>query len=93
MKLNKPLTQVDGTVIPDMTIGQSLAQVIASSSMTGPDALKFWELARKLAKDEDIVLDTVDKEKLIAFIEKEERMTVLLKGQLLLALKEPDAQS
>lgn len=84
MKLdfNQPLKNLDGTVIEDSNMGKILADQLALSAKG--NALKYWELALKLHRGEEVDLDQADQAAVKEFIEKHEALPNLTKAQLLL---------
>lgn len=75
------LTKVDGT-ITDMHCGLELAQHL-SYSRAAKDALKQFELARKIHKNGKITLDLSDFNFLKEAVEGIEGMTVIFKAQVM----------
>jgi len=90
LDLNQPITAPDGTpLVP----AQSLAQVLSGflSQDSKGDAMKLWEWSKKLAKDGILELDSSDTETLKGLVKDNERMAILAKGPILIAIKEAEA--
>ncbi len=84
MKLdfNQPIVGLDGTVIEGSNMGKILADQLVIS--TKGNALKYWEMALKLHRGEEVDLDQADQTMVKEFIEKHESLPNLTKAQLLL---------
>lgn len=84
MKLdfNQPIVGLDGTVIEGSNMGKILADQLVIS--TKGNALKYWEMALKLHRGEEVDLDQADQTMVKDFIEKHESLPNLTKAQLLL---------
>lgn len=81
LQLNKQFLGLDGKPLEGQTIGQFLAQALASASKG--DALKYWDWATKLHAGKELSLDISDSETLKAFVKENEGFTALAKAQLL----------
>lgn len=81
INLNKPITDLDGKIIENTTLGKLVANDLVSGSEG--DVIKFYDWAIRLNKGETIELDRSDYEKLKEFITASKRITILVKGQLL----------
>jgi hypothetical protein len=86
INLNKPFTDLDGKKQGELTIGQSLAQVLITQ--TKGDALKLFSWATTLHKNRPLTLDPSDLRTLRELIENSEVMYVALKAQILAAIDE-----
>lgn len=84
MKLdfNQPIVGLDGIVIEGSNMGKILADQLVIS--TKGNALKYWEMALKLHRGEEVDLDQADQTMVKDFIEKHESLPNLTKAQLLL---------
>lgn len=83
--LNKPLLGLDGTEIPDETIGKNVARALVSTGKG--DAIKCFTWASSLFKGETISLDESDISSLKQMIKDSEVITNLVKGQALLIIE------
>ena len=81
IELNKPILNLDESLIEGSNLGKLLAQMLAVSNKG--DALKFMAWALKLHAGESIELDPTDKEVLKSFILSNEQLTNLSKAQML----------
>lgn len=86
MNFNKPFKDLLGMPLIDETgkeviMGIVLANQLVSSTLGDP--VKFWGWALKLAEGKDIELDKSDKGTLKSFIETNDKLTILVKAQLL----------
>ena len=88
MKLNlkKPIKDLAGNEIPESDLGQLLAQTLASGN-SKENAVKMYYWATKLFAGEELDLDPTDTAVLKSFIETNEQLTLLAKGQLLADFK------
>ena len=87
MKLdfNFSLLDLDGKEIENANAGKLLASTFVQQ--TKGDAVKLWELALTLNKNEPIDLDSSDQEMVKNFIKDSESLAVIAKGQLLQVFK------
>jgi hypothetical protein len=87
MKLdfNFLLQDLDGKEIENANAGKLIANCLAIGSKGDP--LKFWSWAQKLQKGIELDLDPSDEKTLKGFIEENEGLTVLAKGQILAVFK------
>jgi hypothetical protein len=87
MKLdfNFNLVDLDGNHIENANAGKLLANTLVQQ--TKGDAVKLWELALSLNKEQVIDLDSSDQEMVKNFIKDSESLAVIAKGQLLQVFK------
>ena len=87
MKLdfNFNLVDLDGNHIENANAGKLLASTLVQQ--TKGDAVKLWELALALNKEQVIDLDSSDQEMVKNFIKDSEALAVIAKGQLLQVFK------
>ncbi len=81
LRFNKPMLDLNDESIPGETLGQRLSGFLAGA--TKGDAIKMFEWARTLYKNEVLDLDTSDQKKLNAFISEHEGISNILKAQCL----------
>lgn len=65
--------------------GWYLAQILVSGTK-GQDALKFYDWALKFHNKETVEVDNQDFKKLYKFIEEDDKLTVLIKAQIIIYL-------
>lgn len=82
INLNKPLTDLDGNQINNMTLAKELAVGLSQQS-DNPNPLKTWEWCQRLATTGELDLDTQDLEFFKSTIEKARGFTVFFLGQVL----------
>lgn len=82
LNLNKPILDLSGKEIEGSNLGELVAQILASAS-TKEHAVKMYYWATKLHAKEELDLDPSDSAILKSFIESNEQLTVLAKGQIL----------
>ena len=85
LQLNKQFLGLDGKPMEGQTVGQFLAQALASASKG--DSLKYWGWATKLYAGEALTLDASDAETMKSFVRENEGLTALAKAQILEELK------
>ena len=90
MKLNlsQPFLDIDGN--PSKTEAFSLGQLLSTflaGSNSKTDAIKFYEWAKKMHKNEELDLDSQDQKLLIKFISEHDMMVTALRAQLLEAIE------
>jgi hypothetical protein len=87
MKLdfNFNLIDLDGNQIENANAGKLLANTLVQQAKG--DAVKLWELALNLNKNEPIDLDSSDQEMVKNFIKESDSLAVIAKGQLLQVFK------
>jgi hypothetical protein len=86
LNLNIPLKSLKGEDITGQgTIGEMVGNTIVSE--TEGDSVKIFGWALKLVSNDRLVLDVSDKKALRELIEKNSRMTILLKAQALNAFE------
>ena len=89
LDLNALITTPDGKPIePPQTLAKTLSGFLSQDSKG--DAMKCWEWSKKLAKDGVLELDSSDTETLKGLIRDNDRMAILVKGPLLIAIKESE---
>ena len=92
MKLNlkQQLKTLDGKSVKDANyeLGKLLAHCLASSNRS--NSIKLHDMALKLYNSEAIEVDATDKEMLEVIIDNTDQLTVLVKAQLLKAIKDQD---
>lgn len=88
LNFNKSLVGLDGVEIADSNMGKILAGHLAQSNKG--DALKFWEIALKLQKGEEIDLDTSDQNTIKEFIKNAETLPNITKAQLLIVFNKTE---
>lgn len=81
LNLNKKLQDLDGLDIEDKMLGKVVA--IALVTQTEGDPVKFFDWGMSLHKGEDINLDKADQKTFREFIANSQKLTVLVKGQVL----------
>lgn len=82
LNFNKSLVNLDGVDIADSNMGKILASYLVQSNKG--DALKFWEIALKLQKGEEVDLDTSDQNTIKEFIKSADGLPNITKAQLLM---------
>jgi hypothetical protein len=86
LNLNIPLKSLKGEDITGQgTIGEMVGNIIVSE--TEGNSVKIFGWALKLASNDKLFLDASDKKALRELIEKNSRMTILLKAQALNAFE------
>lgn len=88
INFNKPLIGLDGKVIPDSNIGQTIATLLSQSPKG--DSAKYMDWARKLYPGETIELDRSDKRVLYDFIKSHEGIMNILKDAALEIMDEAE---
>ena len=89
--LDLPVRSLDGTKVEGGTLGQLLATQLMMSNEG--DAIKFYEWALKMNRNESIEIDKSDYNMLKTFVEKSKTLTNLAKAQILNCIYESDSKS
>lgn len=76
-------------------IGSNASQLVGNFlvNATKGDALKYYDWARSLYKKESIEVDRSDFETIEKFVREHEQFSNLAKAQIIIALKESEANS
>ena len=91
LDLNALVTTPDGKPIePPQTLAKTLSGFLSQDSKG--DAMKCWEWSKTLSTTGILDLDNSDTEVLKGLIKDNERMAILVKGPLLIAIKEAEAK-
>ena len=92
MKINlkQQLKTLDGKAVKDANyeLGKLLAHALASSNKS--NSIKLHDMALKLYNSETIDIDATDKELLELIVDTTDQLTVLVKSQILKAIKDQD---
>lgn len=92
LNFNRQLVTADGKQLGQMSIGRLFSTELSSAAIKDKAVIfKYWDWAKKLAKDEVIDVDKGDQETLVNAIVASETMATVLKAQLLEVIEDAKA--